>query len=252
MNLQNIIIKYKNIYIYEKTRNIILCDYGIEIENESIILCKYEILVKYFSIFNKNNLYNNIFCLSDDLDYDVFCDLLQILKEGDLTLLKKIIMNYDHIKLSELIYICNFLKSTNIIYDYIYDIFIDNIKDLYNILKNVEMENILYEKVLENFIIRMKAKMETLIINDKNPSNKEKDIDENVYFLIKLMIDWMSYINLLSKNKIRTLLNNLIIYLKTHNYIINNKKFSDIIINDCLYYDDSICDILPLNCLYIK
>lgn len=156
MDFQNIIIKYKNIYIYEKTRNMSVCDYGIEIDYDSIILSKHEILVKYFNIFNKDNSYNNIFVSSEDVDYCVFEDLLQILKEEDLTLLGKIIMNYDDTKLSELLYICDYLESTKIINDYIYDFFINNIKHLYANLKNAEIENKLYEKILENMLIKMK------------------------------------------------------------------------------------------------
>lgn len=94
--------------------------------------------------------------------------------------------------------------------------------------------------------------MEVLIINEKNKDDNKRHIDENVYFLIELMINWMIYINLSSKNKLRTLLNNLIIYLRIHNYIIDYEKINNILTNDYLYYNDSICDIIPLNCLYIN
>ena len=50
IEIVNIIKQYKNVYVFENNYNIKLCNYSIKIDEENIIVCKYEILIKLVSI----------------------------------------------------------------------------------------------------------------------------------------------------------------------------------------------------------
>lgn len=86
MNFMKIIEKYENIYVYENDNNIKLCNYCIEIEKTTVILCKYEILIKYFDYFKCKNDFdtNNICFLSNDVEDINLCKILfKILIKGN-------------------------------------------------------------------------------------------------------------------------------------------------------------------------
>lgn len=239
MDFQNIIIKYDKIYIYEKNRDIKVCNYGIEIENNIIILCIYEKIIKYFNYFNTKNKFDNncIFNLSEYINE-----------------LEKYLKTYDSNKISNLIDICDFLQSTDLINNFIYNFFTDNIKYIYDISEDIVLKNnILYELILENIIrnIYIKIKIKGKIYKqDKDNKNLYvfsgyEETPEWIYYLIKIMINWMGYLNMKSKNKLRALLNESIIYVKKLDYNISIIQIRNIINNN-----DKICDIIPLNVLY--
>lgn len=250
MDFLNIVLKYKNVYIYEKNRNIKSCNYGIEIDNDSIVLCIYEDLVSYFNFFKfkKKTDDENILYLLKNIDYNVFKDVLEIIKDNNIKALENNIKSYDKDKMSKLINILDFLKPNELINILIYDYITDNITTLYEILKNIELKNkLFYEVVLEKLIKNIHKKIYNLYINNKNKySYMKNQVPENFYILMKIMVDWMYKIDLNSRNKLRYLLNDAIICIKEMNYFILDEKMKKIISND-----DKICDILPINVLYI-
>lgn len=235
MNIQNINENYKNIYIYEKSRNMKLCNYGIEICKDTIILCNYD-----------------VYYLSQDIEYSVFKDMLEILKDDDISIFEKYLFSYDSIMFSKLLNTCDFLKTTNLINNFIYNFFTDNIINIYNMSNEILLNNdLLYELILENIIKNIYEKVEITgkyishYSNRGNPHHSNKPIPDWIYYLIKIMLNWMKNLDINSKHKLRSLLNDAIIYVKKKEYYVSSIQLKEVISND-----DKICDIIPFNVLY--
>lgn len=257
MNIQNINEKYKNVYIYEKNRNMKLCDYGIEIDNITIILCKYDILINYFNYFKHKKEFDKqidnipIFYLCDDIEYNVFKDILEILIYEDINVFEKYIKEYDEKMVSNLINTCDFLQTTNLINNFIYNFFTDNIINIYNLSDNIIFKNnLLYEIILENIINSIYIKIQTSGKKLSHRSNRGNEyytndkIPEWIYYLMKMMINWSKNMDINSKKRLRKLLNNAIIYIKELDYDNSSTYLHEITNND-----ENICDIIPFNIL---
>lgn len=253
MDIQDINKKYENVYIYEKSRNMKLCNYGIEINNVTIILCKYDILISHFNYFKHKRQFDNIsiFYLCEDIEYDIFKDILEILIHEDINVFEKYIKIYDSRMISKLIDTCDFLQSTDLVNNFIYDFFTDNIINIYNLSDSITFKNmLLYEIILENIIKNIYTKIKDSGKKYSHKSNRGYDqyINENIpkwiYYLIKTMIIWSKNMDVTSKNKLRKLLNNAIIYIKELEYTTSSTYLHEITTND-----DNICDIIPFNVL---
>lgn len=202
---------------------------NINEKSRNMKLCNYENLIKYFEYFKFKKQFDedDIYYLSQDIDDSVFKDMLEILKDDDISIFEKYLFSYDSIMFSKLLNTCDFLKTTNLINNFIYNFFTDNI------IKNI------YEKV------EIPGKYISHYSNRGNPHHSNKSIPDWIYYLIKIMLNWMKNLDIISKHKLRSLLNDAIIYVKNKEYYVSSIQLKEIISND-----DKICDIIPFNVLY--
>lgn len=210
MNIIKIIEKYENIYIYEDNNNIKLCNYCIEIEKSTVILCKYETLIKYFDYFKcKNNFDTNYICfLSNDLEDVELCKTLFkiFIKENENSMEEYLKINGNNANiLSKLINIYDFLKAKEITTNHLY-------------------------KYISSYSRR------------RNPYYSYKDAPDWIILLIKLILNWSKNLNIQSKNSIRKKLSDAINYIKNHEYNLN--------INELITDDVDDCGIIPFNILF--
>lgn len=254
MNIIKIIEKYENVYIYEDNNNIKLCNYCIEIEKSTVILCKYETLIKYFDYFKcKNNFDTNNFCfLSNDLEDVELCKTLFkiFIKENENSMEEYLKINGNNANiLSKLINIYDFLKAKEITTNYLYKYITNNIENIYEISNDIILKNnlcyeIIIERIIENIYLEVNesGKYISSYSRRRNPYYSYKDAPDWIILLIKLILNWSKNLNIQSKNSIRKKLSDAINYIKNHEYNLN--------INELITDDVDDCDIIPFNILF--
>lgn len=253
MSLIKIMEKYENVYVYEENNNIKLCNYCIEIEKKTIIICKYEILIKYFDYFKSKNYFdtNNICFLSDDIeDVNICKNVLKILIKEDESSIEKYlkINNNDSNILAKLINLYDFLQATEIATDTIYKYFTDNIEYIYNISNDIFLKNNLYyevilEKMIKNIYNEIKETGKYVESHSRrgNSYYSYKNAPEWIILLMKIMLTWSKKMDVQSKKRIRKKLGDAINYVKDYEY---NLDIKDLITDDI---ED--CDVIPFNIL---